>query len=135
MELLKPVKRQPLAWRMQPGSLDELMGQSHILGRGKPLREAIESDSIVSLILYGPPGTGKTALAHIVAKRTRAHFIALNAVTSGIGDIKEALKEAREAGKAILFIDRRFNAKPVFFDYSGAVIKVHDISVFPPSSV
>jgi putative ATPase len=96
---------------MQPGSLEEFIGQSHVLGHGKPLREAIESDSIVSLILYGPPGTGKTALAHIIAKRTRAHFLALNAVTSGIGDIKEALKDARSAAKAILFIDEihRFN--------------------------
>ncbi len=96
---------------MQPGSLEEFIGQPHVLGQGKPLREAIESDSIVSLILYGPPGTGKTALAHIIAKKTRAHFIALNAVTSGIGDIKEALKEARTAARAILFIDEihRFN--------------------------
>jgi len=111
MELLQPVKRRPLAWRMQPGSLDEFLGQSHILGRGKPLREAIENDSIVSLLLYGPPGTGKTALAHIIAARTRAHFIALNAVTSGLSDIKEALKEARETERAILFIDEihRFN--------------------------
>ncbi|RJQ56369.1 MAG: replication-associated recombination protein A [Nitrospiraceae bacterium] len=111
MELLKTVKRAPLAWRMQPGNLEEFIGQPHLLGRGKPLREAIESDSIVSLILYGPPGTGKTALAHIIAGRTRARFIALNAVTSGIGDIKEALREARSAEKAILFIDEihRFN--------------------------
>lgn len=111
MNLLKAVKSSPLAWRMQPRSLDEFIGQSHVLGQGKPLREAIESDSLVSLILYGPPGTGKTALAHIIAKRTQAHFLALNAVTSGIGDIKEALKQARDAERAILFIDEihRFN--------------------------
>ena len=96
---------------MQPGDLEEFTGQSHILGHGKPLREAIERDSIVSLILYGPPGTGKTALAHIIAKKTRALFMALNAVTSGVGDIKEALKDARKADRAILFIDEihRFN--------------------------
>ncbi|MBI5741004.1 MAG: replication-associated recombination protein A [Nitrospirae bacterium] len=111
MELLKPVKRRPLAWRMQPGNLDEFLGQLHVLGRGKPLREAIETDSIVSLILYGPPGTGKTALAHIIAGRTRAYFIALNAVTSGLGDIKDALNEARDTERAILFVDEihRFN--------------------------
>lgn len=96
---------------MQPQSLDEFVGQAHILGQGKPLREAIERDSISSLILYGPPGTGKTALAHIVAKKTHAHFMSLNAVTSGIADIKEALKEARGVDRAILFIDEihRFN--------------------------
>lgn len=96
---------------MQPGNLDEFIGQTHVLGKGKFLREAIENDSIVSLILYGPPGTGKTALAHIIAKKTQARFLALNAVTSGIGDIKEALRDARNAGRAILFIDEihRFN--------------------------
>jgi putative ATPase len=111
MELFKSDRRAPLAWRMQPHSLEEFVGQSHILGPGKPLREAIERDSIVSLILYGPPGTGKTALAHIIAKKTKAFFIALNAVTSGIQDIKEALKNAKRASRAILFIDEihRFN--------------------------
>ena len=111
MELLKTEKKAPLAWRMQPQNLDEFVGQTHILGKGKPLREAIEKDSIVSLILYGPPGSGKTALAHIIAKETDALFLTLNAVTSGIADIKEALKEARNASRSILFIDEihRFN--------------------------
>lgn len=96
---------------MQPQALDEFFGQSHILGHGKPLREAIERDTVVSLILYGPPGTGKTALAHIIARRTKAFFVALNAVTSGVADIKEALKEARRSGRTLLFIDEihRFN--------------------------
>lgn len=103
--------RQPLAWRMQPRSLEEFVGQSHILGTGKPLSEAIEKDIIVSLIFYGPPGTGKTALAHIIARRTEALFITINAVTSGIGEIKDAIRKAREARRAILFIDEihRFN--------------------------
>jgi putative ATPase len=111
MELFKSDRKAPLAWRMQPHDLDEFIGQSHILGHGKPLREAIERDSIVSLILYGPPGTGKTALAHIIAKKTRASFTAMNAVTSGVGDIKEALKDAERADRTILFIDEihRFN--------------------------
>lgn len=111
MELFKTDRRSPLAWRMQPQDLNDFVGQLHILGTGKPLREAIERDSIVSLILYGPPGTGKTALAHIIAGKTQALFISLNAVTSGIGDIKGALKEARSANRAILFIDEihRFN--------------------------
>src|SRR4030066_1490146 len=111
MELTKTDRRAPLAWRMQPHTLEEFVGQSHILGHGKPLREAIERDSIVSLILYGPPGTGKTALAHIIAGKTHAFFISLNAVTSGIGDIKDALKEAGKADRTILFVDEihRFN--------------------------
>jgi putative ATPase len=96
---------------MQPLLLEDFIGQSHILDRGKPLREAIEKDSIVSLIFYGPPGTGKTALARIIAKKTKASFISLNAVTSGISDIKDALKEARKGLRTILFIDEihRFN--------------------------
>ncbi len=111
MELFTTDRRSPLAWRMQPQDLGSFIGQSHILGEGKPLREAIERDSIVSLILYGPPGTGKTALSHIIARKTDAPFIELNAVTSGIGDIKEALKDARKSNRAILFIDEihRFN--------------------------
>lgn len=111
MELFKTDKAEPLAWRMQPHSLEEFIGQSHILAYGKPLREAIERDSIVSLILYGPPGTGKTALAHIIARKTQAGFESLNAVTSGVADIKEALKSARKTGRTILFIDEihRFN--------------------------
>ncbi len=104
-------KTTPLAWRMQPQTLEEFIGQAHILGCGGALREAIEKDSIVPLILYGPPGTGKTALVHIIARRTKALFIPLNAVISGISDIKEALKKAREAERTILFIDEihRFN--------------------------
>ncbi len=96
---------------MQPRNIDEFVGQSHILGQGKPLREAIERDSIVSLILYGPPGTGKTALAHIIAQKTRALFLSLNAVTSGVVEIKKALRDASLADRAILFVDEihRFN--------------------------
>ncbi|MBS1111983.1 MAG: family ATPase [Nitrospirae bacterium] len=111
MELTRTDRRAPLAWRMQPHTLEEFVGQSHILGHGKPLREAIERDSIVSLILYGPPGTGKTALARIIAGRTHAFFISINAVTSGIGDIKDALKKAGKADRTILFVDEihRFN--------------------------
>ncbi|MBI5676242.1 MAG: replication-associated recombination protein A [Nitrospirae bacterium] len=111
MELLNTDRKAPLAWRMQPHTLDEFVGQSHILGIGKPLREAIERDSIVSLILYGSPGTGKTAIARIIAGRTQALFISINAVTSGIGDIKEALKKAGKTDRTILFVDEihRFN--------------------------
>ncbi len=111
MGLFADDRRAPLAWRMQPRTIDEFVGQAHLLGQSKPLREAIERDSIVSLILYGPPGTGKTALAHIIARKTEARFIALNAVTSGVADIKDALKDAARADRTILFIDEihRFN--------------------------
>jgi putative ATPase len=111
MELFKTTRKAPLAWRMQPRTLEGFVGQAHILGQGKPLREAIERDSIVSLILYGPPGSGKTALAHIIANKTKALFISLNAVTSGVGDIKAAIADARSVERAILFIDEihRFN--------------------------
>ncbi len=115
MELFNNDREKPLAWRMKPQTLEEFAGQTHILGQGKPLRTAIERDSIVSLILYGPPGTGKTALAHIIAGRTKAYFVSLNAVTSGIAEIKTALKEAKkyalEGRRTILFIDEihRFN--------------------------
>ena len=111
MELFKTQNRiPPLAWRMQPGDFDEFLGQTHLLGANKPLRRLIEEDKIVSLILYGPPGTGKTALAHIIARRTRADFISLNAVTAGIKDIREAVLSIK-SDKTILFIDEihRFN--------------------------
>ncbi len=111
MELFKTQRRiSPLAWRMQPEDFDDFLGQSHLLGSNRPLRRLIEEDKIVSLILYGPPGTGKTALAHIIAKKTRAEFISINAVTAGIKEIREAVSSIRSE-KTILFVDEihRFN--------------------------
>ena len=111
MELFKTQRSTPpLAWRMQPEDFDDFLGQSHLLGKHRPLRRLIEEDKIVSLILYGPPGTGKTALAHIIAKRTRAQFISVNAVTAGIKEIREAVSSIRSE-KTILFVDEihRFN--------------------------
>jgi putative ATPase len=106
----------PLAWRMRPRELSEFVGQSHLLGPGKILRRAIEADRISSLILYGPPGCGKTGLARIIACRTRAVFRELNAVTSGVQEIRQILTEARHevsvSGRGILlFVDEihRFN--------------------------
>ena len=111
MELFEEQQRiPPLAWRMQPEEFDDLLGQSHLLGKKGPLRRLIEEDKIVSLILYGPPGTGKTALAHIIAGKTRSGFIALNAVTAGVKDIRDAVASTRGA-KTLLFVDEihRFN--------------------------
>ncbi len=95
---------------MQPENFGDFLGQDQLLGERGPLRRLIEEDRIVSLILYGPPGTGKTALAHIIATKTRADFKAINAVTAGIKDIRDAV-HTRRADKTILFIDEihRFN--------------------------
>ncbi|MCU0526102.1 MAG: AAA family ATPase [Elainella sp. Prado103] len=106
----------PLAARMRPRSLDEFIGQEHILGEGRLLRRAIQADQLASLIFYGPPGTGKTTLARIIANTTRAHFIAINAVLAGVKEIREAITIAQEqqglyGHKTILFVDEvhRFN--------------------------
>jgi putative ATPase len=108
--------RAPLAARMRPQNLDEIVGQEHLLGRGKLLRRAIETDQLGSLVFYGPPGTGKTTLAYVIAKTTKAHFTKLNAVTSGVADLRKVVQEAEERAKyywqgTLLFIDEihRFN--------------------------
>src|SRR5689334_11177661 len=106
----------PLAERMRPRTLDELVGQEHLLAPGRPLREAIESDALQSIILWGPPGTGKTTLARLIATVTRARFVAFSAVLSGIKEIKAVMAEAEESRRrlghrTILFVDEihRFN--------------------------
>ncbi len=106
----------PLAARMRPRTLDEYVGQQHIVGPGRLLRRAIQADQLSSLIFYGPPGTGKTTLARVIANTTSAHFIALNAVLAGVADIRNAISEAQERGRlygqrTILFVDEvhRFN--------------------------
>src|SRR6266481_6348139 len=86
---------EPLASRMRPRSLDEFVGQEHFLGEGKLLRRLLQADRLGSVIFFGPPGCGKTALAHVIAQTSRAKFVALNAVVSGVKDIREALDEAR----------------------------------------
>ncbi len=107
--------QQPLAYRMCPSNLDEYVGQKHILGPGKLLRRAIEADRISSIILYGPPGTGKTALARIIAEKTKSHFEWLNAATIGIDEIRKVIQQANmrkpKGIKTIVFLDEihRFN--------------------------
>jgi len=106
----------PLARRMRPETLDQFAGQRQILEKGKPLHTIITADRLVSLIFYGPPGTGKTSLARIIAARSKADFTQLNAVASGVKDVREVIEQARESWslynrRTILFIDEihRFN--------------------------
>ncbi len=109
-------KNLPLAVRMRPASLDELLGQEHILGNNKLLRRAIEADRLSSLILFGPPGTGKTSLAWCIAKISRANYAAINATTSNVEELRKIIAASKLAAredkkKTILFIDEihRFN--------------------------
>jgi len=108
-------RQAPLAERMRPRTLEEYVGQEHLLGPGKPLRVAIESDDAASMIFWGPPGTGKTTLAQIIARMTQASFIEFSAVLSGIKEIKQVMVEAEKAAgfgsRTILFVDEihRFN--------------------------
>jgi putative ATPase len=106
----------PLADRMRPRTLDEIVGQEEILGPARPLRRAIEEDHLRSLILWGPPGSGKTTLAHVVRRLTRSHFESMSAVLSGVKELREVLKAAedrrrRDGRRTILFIDEihRYN--------------------------
>src|SRR5947199_5411680 len=105
----------PLADRMRPRTLDEFVGQEHLIAPGKPLRAQIERDDIGSLIFWGPPGVGKTTLAQIIAHITKAEFIEFSAVLSGIKEIKQVMAEAEKARqygtRTIVFVDEihRFN--------------------------
>jgi putative ATPase len=105
----------PLAVRMRPRSLEEYIGQAHILGPGKLLRRAIEADRLSSVIFYGPPGTGKTSLARVIAASTKSRFIELSGVEGSVADLRKAITaataEARQGGRTLLFIDEihRFN--------------------------
>ncbi len=109
-------KNAPLAWRMAPRSLDEFVGQEQLIGKGNLLRRQIEGDRLSSAIFYGPPGTGKTALARVIANTSQASFQRLNAVTSGVADLRQLIDGARQrmlssGRKTIVFVDEihRFN--------------------------
>ena len=109
-------RARPLAARMRPRTLDEFVGQEHVLGPGKLLRRALLADRLSSVLFYGPPGAGKTALAHVIANHTKSRFRPLNAASAGTKEVREVLAEARahleDAGeRTILFLDEihRFN--------------------------
>ena len=124
----------PLASRLRPQSLDEFVGQSHLLGSGKILRQLIERDQVSSMIFWGPPGVGKTTLARIIAGHTKAEFVDFSAVTSGIKEIKEVMARAdvsrRMGQRTLLFVDEihRFNKaqQDAFLPYveKGSIILV-----------
>ena len=106
----------PLAERMRPQSFEDLAGQDEIIGKGRPLRNAIDADRLSSVILWGPPGCGKTTLAHLISRSTKAHFVSFSAVTSGVPELREIIKAAQhrlamQGQKTILFVDEihRFN--------------------------
>ena len=107
---------EPLAFRVRPKTLDEYVGQEHVLGKDKILYRTIKADRLSSIILFGPPGCGKTSLARVISNTTKYKFYKINAVTSGVADIKKVIEETKNfmlnpAGKSILFIDEihRFN--------------------------
>jgi len=106
----------PLAERMRPHSFEDLTGQDEIIGKGRPLRSAIDADRLSSVILWGPPGCGKTTLARLISRSTKAHFVSFSAVTSGVPELREIIKAAQhrlamQGQKTILFVDEihRFN--------------------------
>ncbi|ABO49959.1 Recombination protein MgsA [Desulforamulus reducens MI-1] len=106
----------PLAERMRPRSIDDFIGQEHIVGKGKLLRRAIEADKLGSIILYGPPGSGKTTLATIISEMTEANFVKINAVSAGVAEIRTEIKKARDnlnfyGKRTIFFIDEIHSLK------------------------
>ncbi|MEL0100051.1 MAG: AAA family ATPase [Opitutae bacterium] len=124
----------PLAARMRPRTLDEVVGQEHLLGPGHLLQSAVASGQLPSMVLWGPPGVGKTTLASLLAGMVGAHFIAVSAVTSGVADLRAAVEEAKRARleanrPTVLFVDevhrghhfhRRHHGEPVLRGHRGA---------------
>ena len=110
------MNKEPLAYRMRPKTLEEYVGQEHVIGKDKILYRTIKADRLSSIILFGPPGCGKTSLARVISETTKYKFYKINAVTAGVQDIKRVIEETKNfmlnpTGKSILFIDEihRFN--------------------------
>ena len=101
----------PLAERLRPKKLDDLIGQQHLTGKGSILRNAIENGEIPSMILWGPPGVGKTTIANIIANTLNVPFFTLSAISSGVKEVREVIEQSKKIDNAILFIDEihRFN--------------------------
>src|SRR5436189_2677868 len=101
----------PLAERLRPATLDDLIGQEHLTGKGSILRKSIESGKIPSMILWGPPGVGKTTIAYIVSQTLRMPFYQLSAISAGVKDVREIIEQAKKQTGSVLFIDEihRFN--------------------------
>ena len=133
----------PLAARMRPRSLEEFVGQEHLVGEGRVLRRAIDADQLPSMVFWGPPGSGKTTLARIIASLTQSHFELVSAVASGVADLRRVVAEAGErlgeqAQRTILFIDEihRFNKaqQDVVLPYveDGTITLIGATSASPP---
>ena len=122
MRMERKKQESPLAVRMRPRTLDEVVGQSHIIGKDRLLYRAIKADKISSLIFYGPPGTGKTTLAKVIANTTSAQFVQMNATTSGKKDMEQAVSQAKDVfgmygNRTILFIDESHRLNKAQQDY------------------
>src|SRR5881409_870817 len=137
---------QPLAARMRPRDLSEFVGQPHLVGEGRVLRKAIDAGQLPSMILWGPPGTGKTTLAAIAAKKAKARFVAISAVSSGVAELRKLIDESRKlyqltGQRSVLFIDEihRFNKaqQDVVLPYveNGDVILLGDTTENPSFEV
>ena len=133
--LAAPLATAPLAERMRPRMLDEFVGQDHLLAGGRILRRLIEEDRLTSLVFWGPPGSGKTTLARVIANSTASEFVPFSAVTSGIKEIRQVMKDAAEVRskmgrRTVLFIDEihRFNRaqQDAFLPYveNGTIILI-----------
>ena len=132
--LLEQPKQEPLASRMRPQTLDQIVGQQHLLGANQMLRRLIDADRVPSMILWGPPGVGKTTLARVIARHTKSEFISFSAVTSGIKEIKEIMAQAQQNAdygqRTLVFVDEihRFNKaqQDAFLPYveNGSIVLI-----------
>ena len=124
----------PLASRLRPTTLDEMVGQQHIIGKDKLLYRAIKADKLSSIILYGPPGTGKTTLAKVIANSTSAEFLQMNATSAGKKDMEDVIAKAKNnmgmfGKKTILFIDEIHRLSPIVEEYLYSAMEDYRIDI------